>query len=102
MISFRFILIICVGSAIQCEKLLSFRDKRYFKTNQCGLQFQSIGFVVGGVGFKRGDFPWMAALMYKSDDKPPAYYCAGTLMSVQHVLTGELILNKILHFKKLS
>jgi secreted trypsin-like serine protease len=59
------------------------------EVSNCGKRSQSRGFIVGGSNFERGDFPWMAALMFRADDKPPEYFCGGTLISENQVVTGE-------------
>ena len=45
--------------------------------------------VLRGEDFKRGDFPWMVALIKKVTKKAPIFFCAGTLVSSRHVVTGN-------------
>lgn len=60
----------------------------------CGIPFIVKGFVVRGNDFDRGSFPWMVALMYSNDDEVPRYFCGGSLISKNHVVTGEKLLKK--------
>lgn len=55
---------------------------------KCGVRSQSRGFIVGGSNFRRGDFPWMVALLYTRHD-PPSYFCGATLISAKNILTGK-------------
>lgn len=54
----------------------------------CGTNSRSGGLIVRGDGFKRGDFPWTVALVYLEDDQP-FLFCGGTLISANHVVTGD-------------
>lgn len=58
----------------------------------CGTAKRNSGFIVHGDQFKRGDFPWIVALLY-TGFSPPSYFCGGSLISSRHVVTG-----KIFHF----
>ena len=49
---------------------------------------QQVNFVFLGDSFSRGEFPWMVALLDKITN-PPAFFCAGTLISWRHVVTGK-------------
>lgn len=42
-----------------------------------------------GDQFKRGDFPWIVALLY-TGFSPPSYFCGGSLISSRHVVTGKI------------
>ena len=63
-------------------------------TEKCGnpknarIQSYRTSRMVGGEDFKRGDFPWMVALTRNSNNKDPDFFCAGTLVSNRHVITG--------------
>ena len=39
--------------------------------------------------FKRGDLPFMVALLDNRNESKP-FFCAGTLITTRHVLTGEM------------
>lgn len=67
--------------------------------NECGSSIQSSGFIVGGGDLEHGEFPWMVALLKKGDN-PPSFFCSGTLVSSQNVVTGEN--QKGNYFKKLT
>ena len=54
----------------------------------CGKPAQTVGFIVNGADFKRGEFPWMVALLNKLRNQPE-FFCAGTLVSTRHVITGK-------------
>ena len=54
----------------------------------CGKPSQTIGFIVHGENFKRGEFPWMVALLNKRK-KPAEFFCAATLISTRHLITGK-------------
>ena len=54
----------------------------------CGKPAKSSGFIVNGKNFKRGEFPWMVAMLNKLK-KSPEFFCAGTLVSTRHVITGK-------------
>jgi Trypsin len=76
----HFILIFCVGEI----------SSHCLPEVQCGVPFISEGLIVHGTEFARGSFPWMVALLYTNhDDKLPAYFGGGVLISQFHVLTGE-------------
>ena len=54
----------------------------------CGKPSQATGFIVRGKSFNRGEFPWMVALLIKLKT-PAEYFCAATLISTRHVITGK-------------
>jgi secreted trypsin-like serine protease len=60
--------------------------------NQCGISdFRFVGsdsLAFNGRLAEDGQWPWAAALYYK-DGNSRRYYCSGTLIDSQHVLTGE-------------
>lgn len=43
--------------------------------------------VENGTLYKRGDYPWIVALMHTGAN-PPKYICGGTLISLRHVITA--------------
>lgn len=53
----------------------------------CGQQFVLAGLIAGGNKTVRGEWPWLVALELKPDGM---FFCAGTLISEKHVLSGEL------------
>lgn len=54
----------------------------------CGLRKTASRYVVGGHDFKHGDFPWIVALLRKTESGAE-YFGGGTTISSQHVLTGN-------------
>ena len=54
----------------------------------CGRLQVATGLKVGGSKIERGEFPWMVALLSKLTN-PPTFFCAGTLISSRHVVTGK-------------
>lgn len=46
------------------------------------------GTIVGGKTLKRGEFPWLVSIFY---GERSIFICGGTLISTQHVLTGNQI-----------
>lgn len=59
---------------------------------KCGVPHRLRGLISGGAKFSRGRFPWMVALFYDDDDvDEPKYICGGTLISLKHILTGEIL-----------
>lgn len=65
---------------------------------QCGVPLGLRGLISGGKTFSPGRFPWMVALFYDDGVNEPKYFCGGTLVSLKHILTGE-ILNLYSSFK---
>ena len=64
----------------------------------CGKPAKAKGFIVNGADFKRGEFPWMVAMLNKLKN-PAEFFCAGTLISTRHVITGKKQMhNRILSF----
>jgi hypothetical protein len=58
---------------------------RLFKID-CGEPTFIEGLVIGGKESARGRFPFIAALKHSKTKK---YFCGGSLITSQHVLTGE-------------
>lgn len=56
----------------------------------CGIPKVTSGYIVRGQSFSRGNFPWIVALVY-TKVRPPAFFCAGTLISQRFVITGKKI-----------
>ena len=44
--------------------------------------------VINGMRFQRGEFSLMVALFF-TDKASPKYFCSGSLVSSNHVVTGE-------------
>lgn len=68
----------------------SFIDVNGSRTSQkfCGSTDKGTGLIVGGRIAEPQKWPWLAALYYVPEDK---FYCAGTLISERHVVTGKRI-----------
>lgn len=45
---------------------------------ECGKSVHSEGFIIGGTYVRRGDYPWIAALINFNTQK---YFCGGTLIT---------------------
>lgn len=56
----------------------------------CGLQKIGKGLIVGGSYASAGAWPWFSALKFKDEDR---FFCAGTLFTERHVLSGKFISN---------
>lgn len=54
---------------------------------QCGNVSFSTGFVIGGVEVDRGQWPFLVALYHIQLEQ---FFCGGSLITTQHVLTGSL------------
>lgn len=54
----------------------------------CGNVSFSTGFVIGGKKTERGQWPFLVALYNQVKQK---FFCGGSLITSQHVLTGEQI-----------
>lgn len=54
---------------------------------QCGRISLNVGLVVGGRETKRGEWPFLAALFLRQTVQ---FFCAGNLVTTQHVLTGKM------------
>lgn len=50
---------------------------------------QELLLIQGGHVSEVGDFPWMAAIYYRSNDKDWEQICGGTLISPNLVITGK-------------
>lgn len=55
------------------------------QSQQCGNVSFTIGLVVGGAEVVRGSWPFIVAMHLLETEK---FFCGGTLISTQHVLTG--------------
>lgn len=53
----------------------------------CGQSTLGSGLIIGGKESPRGKWPWMVALIYVESN---AFFCGGSLISKQHILTGIL------------
>ena len=65
------------------------RVPRRTTAENCGKPYQGAGAIVRGNYYTRGDHPWNVALMDQRNT-PPQFFCGGTLVSLSHVVTGEL------------
>lgn len=57
--------------------------------NTCGVPKRDSGLIVKGQDIKRGDFPWIVALMGLATGAQPYYFCGGTLISSTFVISGK-------------
>lgn len=56
-------------------------------SQSCGKLSYGSGLIVNGEESKRGEFPFLVALIRISDQK---FFCAGNLITKTHILTGEI------------
>lgn len=66
--------------------------KRWTNDNQCGSSESSRALIAGGEFSSRGEWPFMVAIF--RFDKGYEYICGGTILSVNHMLTGNYLLFK--------
>ena len=86
----RFYLSFCLSHFIICNvsELNATLSHQKNINSVCGKPAQGIGLIIHGQELKRGEFPWMVALLNKSKI-PAEFFCAGTLISTRHVITGK-------------
>lgn len=53
---------------------------------QCGQRIGVSGQIFGGAKTQKGDWPWLVAFVYWPEE---SFFCAGSLISRSHVLTGK-------------
>lgn len=82
------LLIVCV---ILIKSSVLANDRSQGRNDSCGVSRSKSGLIVYGVDFPRGSFPWIVALMHQGWS-PPKYFCGGTLISKNFVISGILIL----------
>ena len=68
------------------------RSPRQTVAGKCGKRFPGAGAIFRGARFKRGEYPWNVALLYKT---PPKFFCGATLVSLLHVVTGEFFIRRL-------
>lgn len=66
--------VICVFKSVVSEK--------------CGVRKTLVATLYNGDEAEKGEFPWMVAFIHKSKGN---FFCAGSLISAQHVLSGEIM-----------
>lgn len=84
----RLFIILLLNFLVFCE-CFGARNDLDSATTACGVPLLSSGLVVRGQNIKRGSYPWMVALMYVENESNSFYFCGGSLISSNHVLTGE-------------
>lgn len=86
MIKKVFLILIVILFIGNCNATLG-RVKR--QSRSCGVAgIVGRGLIVSGKSFERGKFPWMVALMEKINSEHPTFFCGGTLVSTNKVMTG--------------
>lgn len=70
------------------------------QTEEIRPRFDTDERIMRGADFIRGEFPWIVALLKRSDDpeKIDKLFCGGTLVSENVVLTGTLNVNQEIIF----
>lgn len=56
-----------------------------FGQNSCGSKVIGSGLIIGGKFSMKNEWPWLAALLTRSDS---SFFCGGTLISSLHVITA--------------
>lgn len=56
-----------------------------FGSESCGSNVKGTGLIIGGSFSEKNQWPWLVALVNKSDEN---FFCGGTLISKRHVLTA--------------
>lgn len=65
-------------------------DKNVLNEEKCGENFEfSKPLVVHGLPTKSGEYPWLVALLQIGEKGGYDFRCAGSLVSKNHVITGE-------------
>ena len=72
---------LCVSGSVQGRKT----------AGKCGKPYRGTRIITRGDNFTRDDYPWNVALMYKNKTGLE-FFCGGTLVSLSHVVTGEIVL----------
>lgn len=65
--------------------LLLFQSAAVFGAENCGSSAKAAGLIIGGKFSENNQWPWLAALITRSDE---TFFCGGTLISKRHVLTA--------------
>lgn len=87
------VIVICLLVVSFATLTESSRTRRNAVT--CGVAKASTGLIVRGINIRRGEFPWLVAIMDKRT-RPPKFLCAGTLISPAFVVSGSsLKLNQV-------
>lgn len=56
--------------------------------NKCGVQSSSFATrIFGGVETEKNEFPWLVAIHHRA---ARSFFCAGSLISAKHVLSGKI------------
>lgn len=84
----RFLFVQCLAIMCLSEVLSSSSNRHKRDVRTCGSSIRNSGLVVHGTSFSRGNFPWIVALI-NTKDRANKFFCAGTLVSNRHVITGE-------------
>lgn len=87
------VVVICLLVVSFATPTESSRSRRNAVT--CGVAKASTGLIVRGTNIRRGEFPWLVAIMH-TKTRPPEFSCAGTLISPTFVVSGiSLKLNQV-------
>lgn len=75
------------GVLVALSNFLKFGNSTVIsELEQCGQRLVLSGTIFGGAPTKKGDWPWLVAFVYWPDE---AFFCAGSLITRSHVLTGK-------------
>jgi secreted trypsin-like serine protease len=79
---------------MKLKELLSFlvilviQSSAKSNTRKCGTSVVGGGNLSGGQDTKRHSWPWLVALQYQRHENFGQFFCAGSLVSAKHVLSG--------------
>lgn len=65
--------------------LIFIQSAAVFGAENCGSSAKVTGLIIGGKFSENNQWPWLAALIKRSDE---TFFCGGTLISKRHVLTA--------------
>lgn len=83
------IILICVfARAISTQPEMSVRMQRNVGT--CGVSKISMGLIINGKDTRRGEFPWIVALM-RTTERSSDFFCGAVLISSTFVITGKSV-----------
>lgn len=64
----------------------------------CGQRNGSIGTIFGGAETQKGEWPWLVPFYHRPTNN---FFCAGTLISEKHVLSGKELFVSLCSFLRL-
>jgi secreted trypsin-like serine protease len=77
-----------ISGKFQLFMIIFFLSSKFATSHRCGTQKYFAQFSIGGEEAAEGQFPWKVAIFFKYDEVSFRYWCGGSLIGKQHVLTG--------------